>query len=121
MWGASANLSKEMMQDFALYFSQLPAQPARDGYETLVDEGKAIYIEGIPDSNVVSCIVCHGPNAEGFEGIPKLAGMSYPYLKRRMDEWNEGYHAAAAPMPRVTKTLSEKEIEALASYLSFLK
>jgi hypothetical protein len=38
-----------------------------------------------------------------------------------MDEWNEGYHPAATPMPRVTKTLSEKEIEALASYLSFLK
>jgi cytochrome c553 len=121
MWGAAANLDREMMRDFALYFSQLPAEPARDGYDALVDEGKAIYAEGIPNSNVVSCIVCHGPNAEGFEAIPKLAGMSYPYLKRRMEEWNEGYHAAAGPMPRVTKTLTTKQIEALASYLSFLK
>ena len=49
MWGAAANLSKEMARSFALYFSQLPAEPASDGDWALVNEGEATYIEGIPE------------------------------------------------------------------------
>lgn len=58
---------------------------------------------------------------EGFEGIPRLGGMGYAYLKRRLEQWSEGYHAAAEPMPRISKSLSVNEVEALASYLSFIK
>ncbi len=121
MWGAAANLSKETALGFALYFSELWPQPASDGYPALADEGRAIYVEGRPTSNVVSCIVCHGPRGEGYERIPRLGGMSYGYLKRRLQEWNEGYHTAAEPMPRVASSLSAEEIEAVASYLSFIK
>ncbi len=121
MWGASANLTSEAARDFALYFSALTPEPANDGNGALMAEGKAIYDEGIPQSNVVSCIVCHGPNAQGFEGIPRLGGLGYSYLKRRLEQWSEGFHAAAEPMPRIAKNLSANEIEALASYLSFVK
>jgi cytochrome c553 len=121
MWGAAANVSEEMAHGFGLYFSNMSPAPANDGNGALVNEGKSIYVEGIPESNVVSCIVCHGPNAEGFEGIPRLGGMGYAYLKRRLKQWNEGFDSTAVPMPQVTKNLSEIEIEALASYLSFLR
>ena len=121
MWGAAANLSKEMARSFALYFSQLPAEPASDGDWALVNEGEATYIEGIPKSNVVSCVVCHGPKGEGFEGIPRLGGMSYAYLKRRLEQWKEGYDATAVPMARIARHLSENGIEAIASYLSFIR
>jgi cytochrome c553 len=121
MWGAAANLNEEMSRSFALYFSQLPAEPANDGDWKLVNEGNAIYVEGIPESNVVSCIVCHGPKGEGFEGIPRLGGMSYAYLKRRLEQWKEGYDTAAEPMPRIARHLSQNGIEAIASYLSFIR
>jgi hypothetical protein len=50
-----------------------------------------------------------------------LAGLSYGYLKRRLEEWGEGYHASAeAPMPRIASKLYPEEIEALASFLSFV-
>ena len=121
MWGAAANLSKQTVHGFAVYFSELPGKPANDGNRELVNEGSVIYVEGVPKENIVSCIVCHGPKAEGFEAIPRLGGMSYAYLKRRLEQWNEGYHLAAEPMPRIARSLSANEIEALASYLSFLK
>jgi cytochrome c553 len=121
MWGAVANLDQELAHSFALYFSQLPAEPANDGNGDLASRGRAIYIEGLPDANIVSCIVCHGPEAQGFEAIPRLAGLGYGYLKRRLEQWNEGYHSSAEPMPRIAKTLSASEIEALASYLSFMR
>jgi len=121
MWGATARLSPEMAHDFALYFSSLPAEAADDGDAAAAPSGKVIYEQGVPEANVVSCIVCHGPKGEGFEAIPRLGGMSHAYLKSRLEQWGQGYHASAHPMPLVARTMSADEIEALASYLSFLK
>ena len=53
---------------------------------------------------------------------PVLGGLSYYYLKKRLEQWGEGYHATALPpMPEIATKLSENDIEALASYLSFVK
>jgi cytochrome c553 len=121
MWDAATNLNPRSAHDFAMYFSTLPPKAANDGDRELAAEGKRIYELGIPESNIVSCLVCHGPNAEGIRQIPRLAGLAYSYLKKRLEQWREGYHVAAEPMPQVARTLSANEIDALASYLSFIK
>ncbi len=122
MWGAAGNLNSATARYLASYFSTLPAQAANDGNSELAATGRTIYENGIPDSNIVSCAVCHGPKAEGVRQIPRLAGLSYTYLKRRLEQWGEGYNAAAEPpMPRVASKLPPNIIDALASYLSFVK
>jgi len=121
MWDAAANLNSREARDFAMYFSTLPPKAANDGDRDLAATGKKIYELGIPDSNIVSCLVCHGPNAEGVRQIPRLGGLAYSYLKKRLEHWGEGFHAAAEPMPRIARTLSASEIDALASYLSFIR
>ena len=88
----------------------------------LAPTGEAIYLQGIQSSNIPACVACHGPHGEGVAAIPRIGGLSYHYLKRKLEEWGEGYHAAAlAPMPEVASKLSVNDIEALASYLSFAK
>jgi cytochrome c553 len=121
MWGATAALPPESVRGLANYFSTLPPKAANDGDAELAAAGKKIYELGIPDSNIVSCLVCHGPNAEGVRQIPRLGGLSYSYLKRRLQQWSEGYHTAAEPMPQIARTLSANDVDALASYLSFIK
>jgi cytochrome c553 len=121
MWNAAANVTPGRAHDLAAYFSSLTPRPANDGNQDLVATGKDIFERGIPTENVVACIVCHAPNAEGVRQIPRLGGLSYLYVKRRLEQWNEGYHAAAKPMPNVAKFLSPNEIEALASYLSYVE
>jgi cytochrome c553 len=121
MWGATANLSPQTAHDLAAYFSALPPQAANDGDRELVAAGRTIYEEGIAESNIVSCLVCHGPNGEGVREIPRLGGLSYSYLKKRLEQWGEGFHAAAEPMPQIASQLSPNQIEALASYLSFIE
>jgi cytochrome c553 len=120
MWNAVVNLQPEMGRALAEYFSRQPPLAAADGDRALVDEGRALYQRGDAEANIVTCVVCHGPNAEGVGAVPRLAGLSYGYLKRRMGQWNEGYHPTALPMPQVVRDLSAGEISALASYLSFL-
>ena len=122
MWGAAANLSPSTIHSLAVYFSQEPPKAADDGDRTLVASGKALFEDGNPEANTVSCAVCHGPNAQGIRDSPRLAGLSYYYLKRKLTQWGEGYHMGAkAPMPGIANRLSSNEIEALASYLSFVK
>ena len=122
MWGAAANLRPQTVRDLAMYFSALPPKAANDGDRGSATLGRTIYQEGMPDANIVACVVCHGPNAEGVGQIPRLGGLDYSYLKRRLKQWGEGYHVAAGPpMPHIAGNLSPDKIEALASYLSFVK
>jgi cytochrome c553 len=122
MWGAVASLDPQAARDLATYFSTLSPKAANDGDTELVAAGKTIYQEGMPDSNIVACVVCHGPNAEGVGPIPRLGGLAYSYLKRTLEQWGQGYHAAPGPpMPDIASKLSSNQIEALASYLSFVK
>ena len=122
MWGAAANLSAQSARDLAVYFSTLPAKAAADGDAALVATGKSIYQEGRPGANIVACVVCHGPKAEGVGHIPRLGGLAYSYLKRTLEQWGQGYHVAPGPpMPDIASKLSSNQIEALASYLSFAR
>jgi cytochrome c553 len=122
MWDATASLSAQAARNLAMYFSTLPPKAARDGDTELAAMGRTIYQEGMPDSNIVACVVCHGPSAEGIGQIPRLGGLAYSYLTRRLEEWGEGYNAAAGPpMPGIASKLSPDQIAALASYLSFVK
>lgn len=122
MWGAASNLSPGRVRDLAFYFSTLPSKAANDGDRESAGLGQVIYQEGVADDNVVACVVCHGPNAEGAGEIPRLGGLAYAYLKRRLAQWGEGYHMGAGPpMPNIAAKLSPNQIEALSSYLSFVK
>src|ERR1700692_885697 len=122
MWGAAANLSHQAVHDLAAYYSTLSPRAANDGDRALAAEGWSIYQQGMPDANIVACVVCHGPNAEGVRGIPRLGGLDYSYLKRRLEQWGEGYHGALKlPMPHVASQLSQNQIEELASYRSFVR
>jgi cytochrome c553 len=122
MWGAAANLAPQVAHYLAAYFFTVPPKAADDGFRELAVIGATIYQDGIPESNIVSCVACHGPNAEGAGEIPRLGGLSYYYLKRRLEQWGEGFNSAAKfPMPRIASSLSADQIDALASYLSFVK
>ena len=121
MWSAAAALTPWKARDLAIYFSTLPPEAASDGVKELAAVGRTLYEEGSPETNLASCAACHGPNAEGIGEIPRLGGLSYAYLKRRLEEWGDGYDAAAAPpMPGIASKLYPQEIDALASYLSFV-
>ena len=122
MWGAVEALGPNAARDLANYFATIAPKAADDGDRDLAARGRTIYMEGIPEGNIVSCYACHGPDAEGVRDIPRLGGLAYFYLKSRLEQWGQGYHSGAgSPMPMVASHLGPNEIEALASYLSFVK
>jgi cytochrome c553 len=122
MWSAVAALGPSTAYELANYFASIQPKPANDGDSSLASRGRTIFMDGIPEANIVSCYACHGPNAEGVRDIPRLGGLAYFYVKARLEQWGQGYHSTAgSPMPLVASHLGPDEIEALASYLSFVK
>jgi len=116
------NLDPDAVRNLADYFASLPPRSAHDGRRALVQRGEAIFLQGIPEANVAACLACHGPAGQGVRDIPRLGGMSYFYLKRRLEEWGQGYHSTVgSPMPLVAGSLGADEIEALASYFSYVR
>lgn len=120
MWNAAAHLDPVTLRNLAAYFSALPPEAAMDGDGGLAAEGKSIFENGVPDENIAACQACHGPEAQGVREIPRLGGLSYGYLKRRLEQWRQGQDAWGTPMPKVGRSLSPNQIAALASYLSFV-
>ena len=122
MWHAASNLSPQAVHYLADYFSKMHAKAADDGNKELVAVGKTIFQDGVPSSNIVACIACHGPQAQGAREIPRLGGLAYSYLLRRLEQWHDGYDKTARhPMSDVASRLSARQISALASYISFIK
>jgi cytochrome c553 len=121
MWYATAHLDPLTLRNLAAYFSALPPEAAKDGDSELAAEGKIIFEDGVPNENIAACQACHGPEAQGVREIPRLGGLSYSYLKRRLEEWRQGQDTSGIPMPKVGRSLSQNQIAALASYLSFVE
>ncbi len=122
MWHAAANIDSQDVRYLATYFSRLHPKAADDGDMSLVAAGRRIFQDGVPASNIVACIACHGPRAQGAREIPRLGGLAFTYLRRRLAQWHDGYDKHARhPMTDVAGRLSPKQIAALASYLSYLK
>jgi len=121
MWYAAANLDPLTERNLAAYFSALPPESAKDGDSRLAAEGKVIFENGVPNENIAACQACHGPEAQGVREIPRLGGLSYNYLKRRLEDWSQGHDTSGTPMPHVARSLSPNQIAALASYMSFVE
>jgi len=121
MWPASVHVDPDTLHLIALYYASVSPVSAKDGDSKLFSAGERVFRDGSPGENIPACVACHGPAGEGTGQFPRIAGLSHRYLKRRLDQWGDGYHAAAlAQMPMIAKVLPSEKIDALASYLSLL-
>ncbi|MFN0041388.1 MAG: c-type cytochrome [Burkholderiales bacterium] len=124
MMGMLANLSDSDLRALAGYFaSQNPkASSARDKDGALMGQG--IYRGGIAAKSVAACAGCHAPDGSGIPAqYPRLAGQQTEYVvaqlkafraEGRVNDLNEMMRSVAA-------NLNDKEISALAEYISGLR
>jgi cytochrome c553 len=124
MAGMVANLSTDDMRDLAAYFEiQKPAlRAARD--PDLVKLGQTIYRGGILSKNVAACAGCHGPNGAGVPvQYPRLAGQFSEYTSAQLRAFRAGDRAndPNRTMRAIAEKLSDREIAAVAEYISGLR
>ena len=123
MGAQAAGLSPQDMADLGAYYAkQTGSQGAAD--EKLAAAGAKLYRGGNKKSGVAACIACHGPTGAGNPAakFPMLSGQHAPYIEKAMKDFRSGARSndMNKMMQNIAEKMSDKEIKAVASYISGL-
>ena len=118
-----AALTDQDVLDIAAWYSSQQVSLLGADPETL-ELGETLYRAGIKDLSVAACSACHSPtgNGNGPAGFPSLSGQhsEYTLLQLKAFRAGERQNDSSAMMRSVVARLTDKELEALASYVSGL-
>ena len=118
-----AALTDQDVRDIAAWYSSQQVSLLGADPETL-ELGETLYRAGIKDLSVAACSACHSPtgNGNGPAGFPSLSGQhsEYTLLQLKAFRAGERQNDSSAMMRSVVERLTDKELEALASYVSGL-
>lgn len=124
MTGLLDNMSEQDLEDIAAYYAS-QEHTLQGADPALVELGSTIYRGGIADLGVAACTACHGPSGDGVAqaGFPSVSGQHAEYTATQLKAFRSGERANdgdSAPMRTVSERLTDREIEALASYMAGL-
>ena len=134
MTGILNGSSDQDLQDMAAYYNSKTRQTSGAQDITLVgisnpeealDYGENVYRGGNLKTGVAACTGCHSPsgNGNGPAGYPGLGGQHADYIEKQLLAYRRGERASggnAIIMQGVAANLSDKEIKAVANYISGL-
>jgi len=124
MTGMLDNLNEQDLADVAAYFaSQSMSVGAAD--PALVARGEALFRGGKLEEGMPACTGCHSPDGAGLAaaGYPKLGGQHAQYVSKQLTDFREGNRTNdgdAMTMRAIAAKLSNKDIEAVSSYIQGL-
>ncbi|HVR80582.1 MAG TPA: c-type cytochrome [Luteimonas sp.] len=137
MMPMAAPLSAQDMRDLGAYFAtqKSGAGIADDSAITagpyagmkFYEVGEKLFHGGDASRGIPACMACHGPSGAGNPGpaYPHVGGQQSAYVVRRLQEFRAGTTPERDPhlfnvMATVAKSLTDEEIQSLASYLQGL-
>jgi len=124
MTGLLDNMSEQDLADISAYFaSQKGSVGAAD--PKLVARGEALFRGGNLEAGMPACSGCHSPNGAGNDlaGFPQLGGQHAAYVATQLTNFREGVRTNDGDtmiMRSVAAKLSNKDIEAVSSYIQGL-
>lgn len=132
MTGQLDNLSKVDFENIAAYYAgqKMTLAGAKDDKELLA-LGEKIYRGGNAEAQVPACTGCHSPTGAGNApaGFPQLGGQHADYIAKQLRDFRTGAEYAdkgrrndgdARTMRAGVARMSDREIEAVANYISGL-
>ena len=134
MTGLLDYMSDQDLQDMAAYYNSKKIQISGakeitltgiNDPEKVLEMGENLYRAGNLKTGVAACIACHSPSGKGNgpAGYPALGGQYAEYTEKQLLAYRNGERnsgANAKIMQGVAMALSDKEIKALANYISGL-
>lgn len=124
MTGILSPYSDQDLADLAAYYASQEmsigqADPA------LVDQGEALFRGGKVELGMPACTGCHAPDGVGNEpaGFPRLGGQHAAYVAKQLTDFREGVRTNDGDtmvMRTIASKLSNKDIQALSSYIQGL-
>ena len=117
------SLSDQDMEDIAAWYSS--QQPTLQGADPeSIELAERLYRAGNSEIAVAACSACHSPTGKGNApaGFPLLSGQHAEYTLQQLKDFRSGarQNDGGEMMRTVVERLTDKELEALASYVSGL-
>ena len=117
------SLSDQDMEDIAAWYSS--QQPTVQGADPeSIELAERLYRAGNSEIAVAACSACHSPTGKGNApaGFPSLSGQHAEYTLQQLKDFRSGarQNDGGEMMRTVVERLTDKELEALASYVSGL-
>ena len=123
MTGLLTNLNDQDMADIAAYYASKPVQIGAAKAD-LVEAGEKIYRAGVESKGIAAWTACHGAQGKGIAsaGYPQLGGQHAAYTETQLKNFRvEARNNDPQKMMRdIAAKLSDKEIQAVASYIQGL-
>ncbi|MCO4836872.1 MAG: cytochrome c4 [Oceanospirillaceae bacterium] len=123
MTGILTGRSDQDLADMAAYYASQKGTVGATNPD-LLELGRQIYRAGIAEKGVAACSACHSPTGAGNAqaGFPALGGQHSAYLVSTLKAYRTGTrnNGQAVMMQQVAAIMSDKEIEAVASYIQGL-
>lgn len=130
MVGQLDGKSDQALADIAAYYAEQSITSSQTD-PAMVALGEKVYRAGIADRKVAACTACHSPTGQGNApaGYPRLAGQHPAYIATQLRAYRQGYEDPQGRTndgdTRIMRSnafgLSDKEIEAVASYAAGLQ
>ena len=122
MMGMVAALSEEDMQHLAAFYG---ARNAKSGFAKSKDTlalGEKIYRGGILERQVPACAGCHSPTGSGIPAqYPRIGSQHGDYTEAQLVAFRSGARGNNAQMAAIAGKMNDREIKAVADYISGLR
>lgn len=116
------SLSDADIADLSAYFAKQKIKVEKAEPNAL---GEKIFRAGDAAKAVPACAACHGPSGGGNPqaGVPSLRGQYAAYLSKTLNDYKSGErnNDPNEMLRTISSRLSEKEIDAVADYISGLQ
>jgi cytochrome c553 len=123
MTGMLDSLSDQDMADIGAYFASQTGSIGATKPE-LVEAGEMMYRAGNAAKSIAACTACHSPTGAGMAqaGFPALGGQHAAYISKQLKAFRTETRTNddAKIMRQVAALMSDKEIEAVSSYIQGL-
>ncbi len=125
MTGMVENLSPQDVSDIAAFYAS-QAAPVGQAKESSVAIAEQLYRGGNVDKGIPACTACHSPNGAGnvLAKFPRIGGQHPDYIAKQLRDFREGNRVNDGDtriMRDIAEKLSNKQIDALSSYISGLR
>jgi cytochrome c553 len=120
----STGLSEDDIEDLSAYYAaQTPTGLEADASK--VSMGRTLYRGGDMKLNIAACAACHGPTGDGNPTAlyPAIRGQQASYVAAQLKAYRSGTRQTDLNqmMRNVANSLSDDQIEAVASYVQGLR
>ena len=118
-------LSEQDIEDISAFYASQTAPVGATSPE-FVSLGEALYKGGDSKKKIPACSSCHSPTGKGntLAVFPHVAGQKTDYTIKQLTDFREGHRTNDGDskiMRAIAEKLSNKEVEAVANYISGLR